>query len=510
MKSKEKSKAVSIIAIIIGITLVAKLIGFIRDAVIGSTFGTSIESDAYFIGLSITTIIFMSLGTAISTAVIPISVRLKSSTDKNKALSSILNLTLIISGIITLICFLFTPQIVQVFAGGFSGEKLDLTIKLTQIMIPTVFFISIAYLFVGLLQANEHYFLPSIISFPYNLIAIIYLFVGVKTYGITGLAVVTTIGWFLQMLIQVPKVYQVSGFKYGFKLDLKNSFVKEYFIGLLPITLIAATQQITYLSDNTFASHLGDGKVTALYYSNMLFLAIVTTAVYGITAVMFPKFNKKYVEVDKRSFFTSINLVMKGIILLLVPISVGLALVSEDIISLILMRGEFTQADVKTTSMLLIGYASYMVAFGIWDVLNKVYYTMGNKKLPMVVSGIIIVSNHILNILCVKAFDLIGIPIATSISFYIGIIVSLLFFKINEGNLDFEEIIITSIKTLVSVFVMAFLIKGFNYFFQIEIMLLRIIVDVGIGMIVYLLTLLILREKTIYEFINTFKIKRIN
>ncbi|PKM94096.1 MAG: murein biosynthesis integral membrane protein MurJ [Firmicutes bacterium HGW-Firmicutes-1] len=515
MSTKRKDHAINIIMVIIGLTLFSKVIGFARDAVMGSIFGTGMESDAYLIGLGITTIIFLSLGTGIATSIIPISVKLEKSKDKNKVLSGIFNCVLLISGIITVLCFIFTPEILHVFAGGFEGEKLALTIKLTRIMIPTVFFIAVAYLYVGLLQAHEHYLLPAIISFPYNLIAIGYLIVGVNGYGIVGLAVATTIGWFLQMVIQIPKVHQVTGFKYSLQIDFKNSYVKEFLVGIVSISIIAATQQITYLSDNTMASHFGDGKVTTLYYSNMLFLAIVTTAVYGITSVMFPKFNKKFAELDKSAFFSAINSVLKGIILLLAPVSVGLALVSENAIGIILMRGEFTFEDVKMTSLLLIGYASYMIAFGIWDVLNKAFYTMGNKKVPMMISVIIIGSNYILNLLCVKKFGIVGIPIATSIAFYIGVCISCLFFKRSEGELDVIGMIIVGMKALISVFVMAITILGvnsiWNQAFQsthILMKLVNVILDVGIGMAIYLLGLLILREKNILDFIHAFKMKK--
>jgi putative peptidoglycan lipid II flippase len=512
MSSSKKNHAINAIVVIIGLTLFSKVIGFVRDALIGSQFGIGIDSDAYFMGLGITTTIFLSLGTGIATSIIPISVKLEGNSDKNKVLSSIINSILMISGIITLICFIFTPQLVSLFASGFIGEKYELTIFLTRIMIPTVFFIALAYLYVGLLQAHERYLLPAMISVPYNLLAIAFLFIGVKSYGIVGLAVVTTIGWFLQMAIQLPKVYQVTKLKYSFTLDFKNNYVKEFMTGIISISIIAATQQLTYLSDNTMVSHFGDGKVAALYYSNMLFIAIVTTAVYGITAVMFPKFNKKFVEVDKSAFYSSIDMVLKGIILLLAPISVGLALVGENAVSIIFMRGEFTLEDARITALLLIGFAGYMVAFGIWDVLNKAFYTMGNKRIPLFISGVIIISNIILNFIGAHFLGLIGIPLATSLAFYIGIIFSFILFKNNEGSLDIKGIIITLLKAATSVTFMAAAILSIHAVLennmnviQFSSRLILLITDVGIGIIVYMVSLLILKEKNIIEIIKAVK-----
>lgn len=512
MSKSKKSHAINAIVVIIGLTLFSKVIGFVRDALIGSTFGIGIDSDAYFMGLGITTTIFLSLGTGIATSIIPISVKLEGNKDKNKILSSIINSILVVSSIITIICFIFTPQLVSLFASGFEGQKFELAMLLTRIMIPTVFFIALAYLYVGLLQAHEQYLLPAMISVPYNLLAIAFLFIGVHSYGIIGLAIVTTIGWFLQMAIQLPKLYKATGLKYSFVLDFNNIYVKEFMTGIVSISIIAATQQLTYLSDNTMVSHFGDGKVAALYYSNMLFIAIVTTAVYGITAVMFPKFNKKFVEVDKSSFYSSIDMVLKGIILLLAPISVGLALVGENAIGIIFMRGEFTLEDAKVTALLLLGFAGYMVAFGIWDVLNKAFYTMGNKRVPLFISGVIIISNIILNLIGARLLGLIGIPLATSISFYIGVIFSFVLFKNNEGMLDFKGIAITALKAIFSVSVMAITILFIHYisknYINMELLsskFILLVVDVGIGVIVYMISLLILKEKNVLDIIQVLK-----
>ncbi len=514
MEHNKKSRAMNAIILIIALTILSKIIGFVRDALIGSSFGTGTESDAYFMGITITTTIFLSLGSGIATTIIPISMKLQKddSQEKNRAYSGIINWVLLISAVITVLCFMFTPELLEVFAKSFSGDKLQLTGLLTKIMIPTVFFICLAYLFVGILQAHEQYMLPAIISFPYNIIAIVFLFIGVKQYGIVGLSVITTIGWLLQMLMQVPRVWKVTGFSYSAGLFYENKYVKDFLVGIITISLISATQQLAFLSDNAIATYFGEGKVSALYYSNMLFLAIVTTAVYGITAVMFPKFNKKFVDLDKTAFYKSIDSVIQGILLFMVPVSAGLAIVSKNAISIILMRGEFDIKAVEVTAVLLAGYASYMVAFGIWDVLNKAYYTMGNKRIPMLISVLIIITNIVLNIVLTKPLGLVGIPLATSISFYLGVIVSMFLFRYSEGLLDIKGFCVTFIKTITSAALMAAAIYGINSVLALdsEGIIAKIIIlaiDMGLGILVYFITLLLLKEKNIMEIIQNIKNK---
>lgn len=508
MASKKSNTVISIIATIIVLTLCVKIIGFLRDGVLSAKLGAGWESDAYLMGLSVTTIIFLSLGTAITTTVIPIMVKVKKN-EKDEVISSILNFLLIISLVIAGVYLIFTPNILKIVAAGFQGDKALLTIKLTRIMIPTSIFICVAYLFVGLLQASEHYIVPVLISVPYNVIIIIYLITGLDNYGITGLAVVTLIGWGLQMAVQIPKIRSVVNFKYKFKIDYQNNYFKEFIGGLLPITFVTATQHINVLIDNAFVSSLGDGKVSAVYFGNLLFTAIVTTAVYGITAVMFPKFNKHYIKEDKKEFNETIASVLKGIVLLLLPIFVGIMFVGEKIISVIFMRGEFTAVDVTNTTVALVGYASFMVAFGIWDVLNKAFYTIGNKRIPMVITSIIVICNVVFNSIFVKMFGFVGIPIATSIAFYIGIIISIMIFTKENKGFDFRLVLLTFFKSIVSVIMMGIGIAIINTVLGANTTsnsnasrIMFVAIDTCIGIVIYLLALIILKERTIIEIVN--------
>lgn len=510
MKTNGNKRALNIILVIIFFNIGSKLLGFVRDAFIGSKLGAGIQSDAYLMGLNTTTLIFLSLGSAIATTVIPIVVKAEKEKDKDKILSSIFNSVLLISLSIGIIYMLFTPQLLNIFASGFTGDKLDLTIILTRIMIPTILFISVAYIYVGLLQSHEHYILPTIISLPYNLLIIGYLFIGMDKYGIKGLAVVTLIGWICQMLIQVPQVIRVVNLKYSFSIDFKNSYVRDFFAGIVPIVLVTATHQINVLSDNQFISRFGDGKVSAIYYASMLFTAIVTTVVYGITAVMFPKFNKRFIDIDKTSFFDTITKVLEGIVLLLIPVSVGLILVSKDIVSVIFMRGEFVLSDVKITASLLVFYASFMLAFGVWDVLNKAFYTMGKKTIPMIVSGSIIVINYIMNMIFVEIFGIRGIVISTSIAFYIGITISFIMFRKIGGKINFNNIFLTFIKSMGAVLIMAGVVLGsnilINNMLNIDSNIMRLvllIIEASLGVLAYFAGLIVLREKNIYELVQS-------
>lgn len=516
MNKKQSKLAVNIIFIIMSVSIFSKVIGFLRDAIIGGKFGSGIESDVYFSSVTNTATFFLCFGTAIAITIIPIVTKLhKEKKDvKDLVQSSIINAILIISLVIGTVYFIFTPQILSLAVKGYDSEKLKLAVDVTRIMIPSVFFISIAYLYVGLLQYHEKFILPAMISLSYNVVIIAYLFTGVKRFGVIGLAVVTLFGWFLQMAIQLPMTKKVADFKYKLKLQFNNFYVKEFLVSVFFIWIVSSTQQFTLICDNFFASHLKDGIVSDLYYANMLVVAIGTTAVSAITAVMFPKFNKKFEEEDKGAFFSSISKVMQGMTLLLLPISLGLIFIGENTISVVFLRDAFTSENVKDVTSLLAGLSSSMLAFGVWDLLNKAFYTMGNRRVPIFVCALITTINYVLNVILVKVIGMAGIGIATSLAFYVGMMCSLALFKRNGGRLHYKKIMSTFIKTVFSVTLMGIAIWLTNVLIHslvvVDTNILRlgvIVTNLVVGVTVYGFGLLVTKEENVGELFHAIKKK---
>ncbi len=514
MGKANKTALTTIISIII-FNVGTRFLGFYRVAVRGRELGGGLEDDVYVTALSLTTLIFLSIGSGISTTMIPIIVKEKNDKYRREIINNIFNFILIICALIMFVYLVGTQFIVSIFAGGFTGEKFELTVQLTRILTPTIVFINIAYLFVGILQSNEHFLLPTLISVPFNLLIIFYLFFGLNEFGVVGLAVITVVGWFLQMAIQLPRVLRLKEINYKFKIDFKNPELQTFIKGLFPIAFVMATSQLTYVTDNSFVSYYGDGKASTLYNANVLFVAISTIIVYGITAVMFPKFNKSYAE-NKNEFYKSITSVLEGAILLLIPVGIGIVVVSNELISLIFLTDEFNMDSVNLTANFLKTYSIYMVAFGIMDIMNKAYYTKNNRKMPVITALIIVTTNLILNFLLTRVFSvgIYGVVIGTAVAFYVGIVASLAMFKSDEGNIDFKNVFVTLTKSLISVslmYVAITLIQNGMYSVMnvddLKARMIFLVVTALTGVVVYFSSLLILKEKIMTNFVKSLFVK---
>ena len=176
MTTSQKIKVVSIIMIA---GLVTKLFGFVREILVAARFGATIETDAFLIAFSIPTVLFVSIGTALSTVFIPVFseyLALRSREEAIRFAANLLNVLLGLCVLLTLAGIALAPQIVSVLAPGFSGYAFDLAVKLTRIMLPLLVILMATYIQTGILQSFEQFIILAVISIPYNLVLIVFLY----------------------------------------------------------------------------------------------------------------------------------------------------------------------------------------------------------------------------------------------------------------------------------------------------------------------------------------------
>ena len=507
----KKRSSVFNVVMIISLTFLAKIIGFLRDAFIGYSFGAGDETDIYTAAIGFTTIVFLGIGSAIATNTIPLVVRYRKEGHGKESISSISTAIILFSLLASVAYFIFAPAIVPFLVPGYSGDKLLTTIQITRWMIPALMFIGIMYFYVGVLQANEQFVLPATSSFLFNFLFFVYLAFFIDDFGIVGLAAVTTLGWLLQLIYLLPKIIKERLVPFKWHINFKDPNLRRFFIGIVPIALVTLTHQFNIIIDNRYASLLGESYVSVLYFGNMIFVAITTVTVNGITAVMFPKFNEKLLEKDHHGFYQSVVNVLRSIALLLVPMSVGMMLVGPHVIKIIFQRGQFDATDVAMTVIAFTGYTSLMLAFGFIDVLNKAFYALNNRRTPMLIGLIITVINIGLSYILSSIIGFAGIPIATALAFYCGASVSFILFYKMEKGFTLTLMANTLIKVLVAAFFMGIGVYGSNLLVtsllpSSEIgTLITIVIDVLVGVSIYGLTLILLKEQLIYHNIGLLK-----
>jgi putative peptidoglycan lipid II flippase len=185
--------------------------------------------------------------------------------------------------------------------------------------------------------------------------------------------------------------------------------------------------------------------------------------------------------------------------------SIGLILTGPYVIALIFERGVFDASGTIATTIAFTGYTSFMIAFGFIDVLNKAYYTLGIRKIPLLIGGFIILVNIGLNNLLVGKYGFAGIANGTSIAFYCGAILSFFLFSRQFSSFPLHRFFNTLFKTFMAAVVMGGGVYVLNHYLNPILStstkgnLAIIGIDIIIGMAIYGLTLILLKEQLIYN-----------
>ena len=481
-------------------TIIAKVLGFGRELVLASSYGASMYSDAYLTAMNIPVVIFTIIGTTLGTVLIPMYFEVNSDLGEKKALNftnNVFNIVIAICIVLATLGFIFTEPLVKVFAMGFEGQTLKVAIDFTRITIIGIVFTGLSYVMTAYLQIKNNFTVPGLISVPKNIIIITSIILSVKHNPyimIWG----TLIGIATEFLFQLPFAIK-NGYKYQPYINIKDKYIKKMSWLIGPVLIGVAVNQINTMVDRTLASTLAEGSISALNYANKLNGFVMAMFITSVAAVIYPMLSKLSSEDNKEKFTSSVVQSINSVILLVIPISIGAIVLATPIVKLLFQRGEFDTRATSMTAIALIMYSIGMVAFGLRDILGKVFYALQDTKTPMINGVIAMIMNIVLNIILVKYLQLAGLALATSISAIVCIFLLFGSLKKKIGYFGQDKIIKTTIKSTVSAIVMG-IITYFVYNMISNLLgvgfvkeAISLAVSIGIGAIAYVILVVVLK-----------------
>lgn len=436
-------------------TIIAKVLGFGRELVLASSYGASMYSDAYLTAMNIPVVLFTIIGTTLGTVLIPMYFEVNSELGEKKALNftnNVFNTVIAMCIVLAILGFIFTEPLVKVFAMGFEGQTLKIAIDFTRITIIGIVFTGLSYVMTAYLQIKNNFTVPGLISVPKNIIIITSIILSVK-YNPYIMIWGTLLGIATEFLFQLPFAIK-SGYKYQPYINIKDKYIKKMSWLIGPVLIGVAVNQINTMIDRTLASTLVEGSISALNYANKLNGFVMAMFITSVAAVIYPMLSKLSSEDNKEKFTSSVVQSINSVILLVIPISVGAIVLATPIVKLLFQRGEFDARATSMTAIALIMYSIGMVAFGLRDILGKVFYALQDTKTPMINGAIAMIMNIVLNIILVKYLQLAGLALATSISAIVCIFLLFGSLKKKIGYFGQDKIMKTTIKSMVSAVIM--------------------------------------------------------
>ncbi|MBI3591235.1 MAG: murein biosynthesis integral membrane protein MurJ [Candidatus Melainabacteria bacterium] len=423
MSNRKLFKIVGFVGII---TIISKIFGLLRDLVIAKVFGTTITADAYNFAYLLTgnaLVLLGGLGGPFHSATISTLTKIK---DNAKESGSFLirtcTYTFVVLVLITLFVICLKDQIVHLLvpATGLSPEYQNKLWHLTslqlQIMSPLIIISGLLGILCGVSNVYGSYFWPSFSPVLPSIAIIIFVFAyGDPMLGL-ALGIGTLIGAILQLIVQLPDLI-----KAGLYENLKFSFtqnqkaVEEFFHFLGPALLSTTIGQITVYIDSFFCSGLQEGSWTATVLANRLIQLPLGVLLTSFLVPFFPRFSELAHAKNFDGLKQTCILVIRSLWFLTLPIAVYLYLFSKPIVEIVFQRGAFNERSTLLTSSILVALLLSMIAYVARDTLTRVFYSLGDSKLPLLVAVFSILLKIFLNSVLVEKFKAPGIAFSTSI-----------------------------------------------------------------------------------------------
>jgi putative peptidoglycan lipid II flippase len=342
-------------------TMISRVLGYVRDMVIAFYLGATQISDAFFLAFRIPNLLrelFAEGSTA--SAVIPVLTEYEG-TDRAEAARLVriaFGFVVVVSGAVTVLGVVFAPQIVSVIGSGFTSEaQISLTVTLTRMMFPFLFFISLASVAMGALNTRRVFFVPAVAPAFLNICIIAMTFTIAVQYGrpVMGAALGVSLGGLVQFLVQVPLMKR-HGYRLMPLINFNHPGLRKILKLVLPMTFTISVSQIYVLVASIIATYLPEGSITYLFYSMRLIHFPI--GVFGVAMGMavLPSLSAHAHRGDIMSVKEDFSFSLRLLFFITVPAMAGLIALREPIINLLFQHGnvwDYT-ATKKTGQALLL------------------------------------------------------------------------------------------------------------------------------------------------------------
>lgn len=487
-----KSKSIARSAGIVSIAVMgSRILGLVREQVFAAFFGPGVANDAFNIAFRIPNLLrdLFAEG-ALSAAFVSTFSRTLTQKGEREAwrlANLVSNGLVLVLSVIVIAGIVFAPQIVDLLFEPANAAQAQsayqLTVKLTRILFPFLVMVSLAAVAMGILNSKDRYGVPASASTMFNVGSIIgglffaYLFAPeyiangasalIHQYklprddagaasAITGMAIGTLVGGIMQWLIQVPSLRSV-GFRWQPIISFRDEGVRQVMRMMAPAIIGSAALQVNLVINTTFATSLGEGRVSWLQFAFRLIYLPIGMFGVAISTATLPVASRAAAAENLEEFRQTIAQALRLTFLLTIPSAVGLIVLNRPIIALIYQHGgRFTDYDTAQTGAALAYYTVGLTAYSAVRVLAPAFYALKDTRVPMMASLFSIITNYAVAKSTVDYFGMghRGLALSISVVSLVNFALLFVFLRRKVGKIEGGKLLSTFVKVTAAATVM--------------------------------------------------------
>src|SRR3990170_8055 len=428
------------LATISGMTLISRIFGFVRDAVIARIFGAGLYTDAFFVAFRIPNLLRRLFAEgAFAQAFVPILAEYKTregEAETRRLVDRVATMLSVALVAVTALGIAAAPLIVYVGAPGFAADpaKFDVTVSMLRVTFPYIIFISLVSLAGGILNTWSRFVIPAFTPTMLNLSFILCALFAAPYFDPPAmvLAWAVFIGGVLQLALQLPALTAI-GMLPRPSLAFDDPGVRRILLLMGPAVLGVSVAQISLLINTIFASYLETGSISWLYYADRLMEFPTGLLGVALGTVLLPSLSKSHFANDPEEYSRLLDWGLRLTLLLALPAAAALAVLAVPLITTLFHYGEFTVHDVLMTRNALIAYSVGLLGLILVKVLAPGFYARQNIKTPVKIAFIALVATQAMNLVFIWPLQHAGLALAIGLGACLNS--GLLYYKLRQHNI---------------------------------------------------------------------------
>jgi putative peptidoglycan lipid II flippase len=438
-------------------TAASRIAGLVREIVAASYYGIYGPMSAFTIAFQVPNLIrTLFADAALQPAFVPIfteQLERKNYREAFRLASTMLLLATLVLGVITALFVLLAPVIMPIFAPGFEGEILDLTITLSQILFPILILLGISGVVVGVLNSYDRFGAFAISSLFWNLtiiavvVALVPLFHGQDR--IYAYAIAILVGTLVQLMIPTFDLRNTP-FKFEWSFDWRNPDVRRVLLLMLPVTISLGLINFNLLINSLFGSFVSEQAPAAMDKAFRIYQLPQGVFSVAIATVLFPTLARFAARGEIENLRATMANGMRQILFVLLPAAAAILALSDPMIRLVYQRGAFDPAETAVVATALFWFAFSLPTNGLYLLQTRTFFSLQRPWQATTLAVIDLVVSAVAALLLYKPFGVGGIVAGTGIGTSTAVLAQALILRREFGGLELGRLFSTASRIVIA------------------------------------------------------------
>ncbi|HEY8808678.1 MAG TPA: murein biosynthesis integral membrane protein MurJ [Solirubrobacterales bacterium] len=434
-------------------TAASRIAGLVREIVAAGYYGVSGPMSAFTIAFQVPNLIrALFADAALQPAFVPVfteQLEKKNYREAFRLASTLLLLVTLVLGAITALFVLLAPVVMPLFAPGFEGAILDLTVTLSQVLFPILILLGLSGVVVGILNSYDRFGAFAISPLFWNLTIIAVLVFLIPVFHgqnrIYAYAIGILAGTLVQLLIPTFDLRNTP-FKFGWSFEWRNPDVRRVLLLMLPVTISLGLINFNLLINSLFGSLVSEQSPAAIDKAFRIYQLPQGVFSVAIATVLFPTLARFAARGEHDNLRATMANGMRQILFVLLPAAAAVLVLSEPMIRLIYQRGEFTAGQTTLVATALFWFAFSLPTNGLYLLQTRTFFSLQRPWMATGLAGLDLVVSALGALLLYKPFGTGGIVAGTGIGTTAAVLAQAIVLRRELGGLELGRLLSTGMR----------------------------------------------------------------